>query len=96
MLGNPSKHDYVGMVYANLVANCPITINNRKQPDAGLRGKTVQNTPAQVNVDHAQIPQKLIESNTKYVTLITDLIFVNGLASLITAIKEIDGSQWHI
>ena len=67
MLENPSKYDYVGMVYANLVANCPITINNRKQPDAGLRGKTVWQNPERVITDDEQIPKDFLQLH-KFVT----------------------------
>ena len=51
------------MVHANLIANCPVTLENISQPHeffgknlAGLTEKSVQTKPEQVVMDSIQIP----------------------------------------
>jgi len=90
MLGHPSRKDYKSMVFANLIANCPVTPENISHAHklvgenlAGLRGKTVRRKPEQVVTDYVQIPRDLIQTN-KYVTLTADVMFVNNLAFVIT------------
>ena len=53
-------------------------------PDlAGVRGKTVWRQPTRIDSDYVDIPQDLIELN-KLITLIVDIMFVNGILFLIT------------
>ena len=64
MVGRPSIKDFKGMIWAHLLKNCPITvddIDNAEQicgPDIGaLKGKTVRKASPIVTTDIIQIPQ---------------------------------------
>ncbi len=95
MLENPSKKDYKGVVSNNLIASCPITLSGVTNartifgPDlAGIRGKTVQRTPAPVVVDYVAVPCGLVDAN-KVITLAADVFFVDGTAFLLTISRRI-------
>ncbi len=95
MIANPTKRKFAGMVREKLLTNCPITIRdveNANQifgPDlANLRGKTTRAKPDHVRVKYARIPKDFIQLH-KYVTLVTDVMFVNGLPFLVTSSRGI-------
>ena len=54
-------------------------------PDlANLRGKMTRTKPERVRVKIVQIPQDFVQLH-KYVTLVADVMFVNGLPFLVTS-----------
>ncbi len=95
MIGNPSKGDFKGMVSGNLIKNCLVTMtditNARKIfcPDlAGIRGKTVQQTPAPVVADYVAVTCLLVEQNG-IVTMAADVFFVDSTSFLVTLSRRI-------
>ena len=95
MIGNPTEREFEGMVCEKLIANCPVTVqdvhnaNRIFGPDlANLRGKTTRKKPEHVRVDYVQIPRDIIDMH-KYVTLVADVMFVNGLPFLVSSSRGI-------
>ncbi len=94
MIDNPTKREFAGMVREKLVSNCPVTvhdINNANHifgPDvANLRGKTTRTKPEHVRVKIVQIPCNFVQLH-KYVTLVADVMFVNGLPFLVASSRR--------
>ncbi len=94
-MGNPTERELAGMVREKLIANCPVTIqdihnaNRIFGPDlANLRSKTTRKQPEHVRVDYVEIPRNLVNMH-KYVTLVADVMFVNGLPFLVTLSRGI-------
>jgi hypothetical protein len=95
MIGNPTECKFVGMVREKLIANCPVTVRNIQNahrnfcPDlANLRGKTTRTNPKHVRADYVKIPRDFIELH-KYVTIVAEVMFVNGLPFLVTLSRRI-------
>jgi hypothetical protein len=95
MLGNPSKGDFKQMVKGNMINNCPITskaVTNMRAilgPDLpSLRGKMVRRMPAPVVADYVAIPREVVEQN-KIIMLGADVFFVDGIAFLLTVLRQI-------
>jgi hypothetical protein len=93
MIGNPTEEEFGGMVHEKLITNCSVTVqdvHNANQifgPElANLRGKTTRTKPEHVRVDYVKIPRDFIEMH-KYVTLVADVLFVNGLPFLVTSLR---------
>jgi hypothetical protein len=91
MISNPTEREFAGMVREQLLTNCPVTVrdvDNANQifgPDlAKLRGKTTRTKPERVQVEYVQIPRDFVQLH-KYVTLVADVMFVNGLPFLVTS-----------
>jgi hypothetical protein len=91
MIGNPTKREFSGMVCEKLINNCPVTVHDIKNatrifgPDlANLGGKTTRTKPERVRVKIVQIPWDFVQLH-KYVTLVADVMFVNGLPFLVTS-----------
>ncbi len=79
------------MEHERLLTNCPITVrdvdnaNRVFGPDlANLRGKTTRTKPERVRVKYVQIPRDFVQLH-KYVTLVADVMLVNGLPFLVTS-----------
>jgi hypothetical protein len=95
MIGNPIERDFVGMVREKLIANCPVTVRNIQNanqifgPDlANLRGKMTRTKPEHVRADYVKIPRDFMELH-KYMTIVADVMFVNGLPFLVTSLRGI-------
>jgi hypothetical protein len=95
MIANPTEREFAGMVREKLLTNCPITardVENANQifrPNlANLRGKTTRAKPDHVRVEYARIPKDFIQLH-KYVTLVADVMFVNGPPFLVTSSRGI-------
>ncbi len=95
MIGNPTDREFTGMVREKLIANCPVTahdVQNANQnfgPDlANLRGKMTRSKPEHVRVDYVKISWDFVEMH-KYVTIVADVMFVNGLPFLVTSSRGI-------
>jgi hypothetical protein len=91
MIANPTQREFAGMVREQLLTNCPVTVqdvdnaNRIFGPDlANLRGKTTRTKPEHVRVEYVQIPRDFVQLQ-KYVTLVADVMFVNGLPFLVTS-----------
>jgi hypothetical protein len=91
MIANPNEREFAWMVCEQLLTNCPVTIrdvDNANQifgPDvAKLRGKTTRTKLDRVRVEYVQIPWDFVQLH-KYVTLVADVMFVNGLSFLVTS-----------
>ncbi len=91
MIGNSTKREFTGMVHEKLITNCPVTVHNVNNtnhifgPDlANLRGKRTRTKPKCVRVVIVQIPQDFVQLH-KYVTLVVDVMFINGLPFLVTS-----------
>ncbi len=90
MLGNPTKREFMGMVHEKLIASYPVTVRDVHNADqkfgpnfANLRGKTTRTKLENVRVDYVKIPQDFVELH-KYMMLVADVVFVNGLLFLVT------------
>jgi hypothetical protein len=95
MVGNPTDREFNGMVREKLITNCPITVKDVENanpifvPDlVNLRGKTIRTKPEHVRIEYVQIPRDFVELH-KYVTLMADVMFVNGLPFLVTSLRGI-------
>ena len=59
-------------------------------PDlASIRGKTVRRKPTHVLTNYVNIPRDLIQLN-QHVTLSADIMFVNGVPFLVSALRSIN------
>ncbi len=81
------------MVRDRLLTNRPVAVCNVDNanrifgPDlANLRGKTTRAKPERVRVEYVQIPWNFVQLH-KYVTLVADVMFVNGLPFLVTSLR---------
>jgi hypothetical protein len=95
MIGNPTEQEFAGIVHGKLITNCPVTVQDVHNANqifgldlANLRGKTTRTKPEHVRVDYEEIPRDFIEMH-KYVTLVADMLFVNGLPFLVTSLRGI-------
>ncbi len=95
MIANPTEREFAGMVWEKLLAICPITVRNVENANqifgpnlANLRGKTTRAKPDHVRVEYARILKDFIQLH-KYVTLVADVMFVNGLPFLVTSSRGI-------
>ncbi len=91
MIANPTEKEFAGMMNERLLTNCPVTVrdvdnaNRIFGPDlANLRGKTTRTKPERIRVEYVQIPRDFVQLH-KYVTLVAEVMFVNGLPFLVTS-----------
>ncbi len=91
MIANPTEKEFAGMVREQLLTNCPITVRDVDNanwifgPDlANLRGEMTRTNPERVRVEYVQIPRDSVQLH-KYVMLVADAMFVNGLPFLVTS-----------
>ena len=83
MIGAPTECEYQALICLNLLKDCPITttdiINANRifGPDlANIRGETVWCKPEHVNTDIIEIPQQILDNQSR-VTIVADVMFVN-------------------
>ena len=95
MVGNPTDKEFKGMVCERLITNCPVTVQDVENanrifgPDlANLRGKMIRSKPEHVRIEYVQIPWDFVELH-KYVRLVANIMFVNGLPFLVTSLQGI-------
>jgi hypothetical protein len=96
MIGAPFEREFQGLVCMNLLKDCPITnndiINAHKifSPDlTNISGKTACWQPDHGHTEIVDIPQKILD-NQKNVTLTTNVMFVNGVTSLVSSSRNIN------
>jgi hypothetical protein len=95
LVGYPSPTDFKNMVRSNMIKNCTVTetdIANANKifgPDLpSLRGKSVWVTPPPVVTEYVQIPREIMSLN-RNVTLLIDIMFVNGLPFMVSVSRKI-------
>ncbi len=95
MVRNPTDKEFKGMVHERLITNCPVTVQDFENANcifgsglANLRGKRIRTKPEHVPIEYVQIPQDFVELH-KYVMLVADVMFVNGLPFLVTSLRGI-------
>jgi hypothetical protein len=93
MIANPTERDFAGMVCEQLLTNCPVTVRDFDNANqifgldlANLRGKATRTKLECVQVKYVQIPWDFVQLH-KYVTLVVDVMFVNGLPFLVTSLQ---------
>ncbi len=93
MIANPTEREFAGMVREQLLTNCPVTVrdvDNANQifgPDlANLKGKVTRTKQECVRVEYVQIPWDFVQLH-KYITLVADIMFLNGLPFLVTSLQ---------
>jgi len=93
MIANPTEREFAGIVREQLLTNCPVTVrdidnaNRIFGPDlVNLRGETTRTKPERVRVEYVQIPRDFVQLH-KYVTLVANVMFVNGLPFLVTSLR---------
>ena len=95
MIGAPTEHKFQGVVRINLLKDCPITtadiVHANKifgSPDlTNLRGKTVCK-PEPVRTKYVDIPCVILDVHGR-VTLMADVMFVNGIPFLVSSSRNI-------
>jgi hypothetical protein len=94
MIANPTEREFAGMVREQLLTNCSVAIrdvdhsNQIFGPDlANLRGKATRTKPECVQVEYVQIPWDLFVQLHKYVMLVADVMFMNGLQFFVTSLQ---------
>ena len=95
MVGNPTDKEFKGKVCEKLITNCLVTVQDVENanrifgPDlANLRGKTIRTKLEHVCIEYVQIPLDFVELH-KYMTLVADVMFVNGLPFMVTSSRGI-------
>ena len=88
--GHPSDTDLKNMVRDKLLANCPVKLEHITNANnlfvlnvAVLRVKSMRTNPTQVEIEYIPIPRYFYILH-KFVTLTSDVMFVNGLPFLMT------------
>ena len=95
MVALPSDRALQSMVRLNLLQNCPITYDDIKNANAiwgsdiaNIRGKTTRCKSDRVETDYVDIPCALLSAHVN-VTLVADVMFVNGVPFLVSASRNI-------
>ena len=88
MLGKPSMKDYLSMLRHNHIKNCPVTVKDVERAiaiygkDLGtIKGRTLSYKP---NSLHDEI---FVRREQDYTSLCIDIMFINGLAFLVSISK---------
>jgi hypothetical protein len=91
MIGNLTKRELTGIVHEKLIANRLITVQDVHNATqcfghnlANLRGKTTRTRSEHIRVDYVEIPWDFVGMH-KYVTLVADIMYVNGLLFLVAS-----------
>ena len=89
-LAFPSMSDYKWALQANLLRDCPVTVQDLSvalkiwgPSVAMLKGKTVRKTPPPVQQNIILIPKEIRQQHKK-VTLVIDIFFVNKIPFFVT------------
>jgi len=94
-LAFPSWRDYKWIVRANMIKNCPVTLDDINsaekiwgKDDAALKGKTVKEKPTPVTRDIVKVPREFMKLHNQ-VSLSIDIFFVNKIAFFLSLSKVI-------
>ena len=84
------------MVSNSMIQNCPITVYDVANTHtmfgpnlSGTRGKTAHKNPDRVVMDCVAVPKYVLKPR-KFVTIVADMMFVNGAPFLITMSQGIN------
>jgi len=95
MIGRPSYRDYLAIIKNDLLPNAKITPSDVERAEkiygkdlGAIQGKTTRQTPNSVSTDYINIPADIL-TNHRTVTLAADILFVGGIAFLITTSRNI-------
>ena len=95
MIGSPSEKDYGWMVSSNMIKNCPIDstdVSNARAifgtDLASVRGKTVRRKPKPIVEEYVAVPKELV-SRHKFISIVADVFFVDGIVLLLTVAIEL-------
>ncbi len=90
--GKPTDEEFKGMVREKVITNYPVTVQDIENANrifgpnlANLRGKTIRTKPEHVCIEYVQIPWDFVELQ-KYVMLVADVMFINGLPFLVISL----------
>jgi len=91
----PSWQDYKWIVRANMIANCPVTLNDINRAEAiwgkdvhALMGKQPKKKPTPVTRDIVKVPKEFMKLHNE-VLLSIDIFFVNGIAFFLSLSRVI-------
>ena len=94
-LGQPSTKNFVRIITANTILNCPVTLADIKAaefifgPEVGLlKGKTTRQWPPQVLNNFSHVPGTILEQY-QHITLCADVMFMNWIPMLITISRNL-------
>ena len=95
MIVNPSPMNYINMICSGMLLNLPVTpkaVNDTNTifgPDvAYLKCKTTRITSNRVVTEYVKIPEAILYLN-KTLTLVADVMFVDGLTFFISTLRKI-------
>ena len=94
-VANPPDSKFKLMVNSPTLKNCPVTVQDITNSGAifgpdlpGLQGRSTRQKPKKVVPEYMGIPRAIYE-RYKYVTLTADVMFVNGIAFLVSLSRGI-------
>ncbi|KAL7460774.1 hypothetical protein ACHAXS_001215, partial [Conticribra weissflogii] len=101
MVGGPTEAEFMQMVRQNHLPQCNITHDAIKRANAifgpdltGIRGKTTRRKPEAVKSEIVGVPAQIINWN-KFVWLAGDVMFVNGVAFVVTVSRGLKFITTH-
>ncbi len=96
MMGHPTDRDFLGLVRANLIANCPVSATAVTNANvifgpglAEVRGRTVRRPPETVRTDYIPIPGTIFEQYQLVVST-GDVMIVNGVPFLVSSARGLN------
>jgi hypothetical protein len=94
-IGRPSTKEFIRIVNGNMLPDCPISradilaAEHIFGPEVGsLKGKTTRRRPHAIGNEVTSIPPVIME-RYRDVTISADLMYINGIAFLVTASRKI-------
>ena len=95
MIDHPYERDFKSMVSINIIQNCSITASDFTNVQtmfgpniARTRGNTVRQNPDIMVIYYISVPSYFLKIH-KFVTIVADVMFVNGASLLITISRGI-------
>jgi hypothetical protein len=96
MIGAPTEREFQELVRLNHLKDCPITNSDIIHANkifgrdlANIRGKTVRRKPKHVATEYVDIPRVILDVHGR-VTLVADVMFVNGVPFLVSSSRHIN------
>lgn len=99
MMGNLSESQFKEMVRNKTSKHCPLKLEDITNAHAifgtdlaGVHGKTVRFKPTRVEMGYINIPDDF-HKLCHFMTLTADMMFINGIAFLMTCLRKSDSSR---